>query len=192
MYNLVDYLFGQWFEYVLFPGFQQCTFSELYKLWHWVTSHRGSRASDELLCLCRTVSIIRGYPSWKYVVYATACVYRELYGKITDRKKKNCANNYRDNFTKWHQNGSKLGGVTAEYAATLYHYCFHKRQVRHTFEVGKLYFKWDTQFFLQSVIFPYNSLYTQAVAYTTYFQLGEPMVSCTNFPCFVFICSGES
>ena len=29
-----------------------------------------------------------GSPSWKYVVYATACVYKELYGKITDRKKK--------------------------------------------------------------------------------------------------------
>ena len=28
-----------------------------------------------------------GAPSSKYVVYATACVYRELYGKITDRKK---------------------------------------------------------------------------------------------------------
>ena len=29
-----------------------------------------------------------GAPSWKYVVvYATVCVYRELYGKITDRKK---------------------------------------------------------------------------------------------------------
>ena len=25
------------------------------------------------------------------------------------------------------------------------------------------------------VIFPYNSLYTQAVAYTTYFELGEPV-----------------
>ena len=33
-----------------------------------------------------------GSPSSKYVVYATACVYRELYGKITDRKK-NCVNN---------------------------------------------------------------------------------------------------
>ena len=32
-----------------------------------------------------------------------------------------------------------------------------------------------TQFFLGSVIFPYNSLYTQAVAYTTYFELGEPV-----------------
>ena len=30
--------------------------------------------------------------------------------------------------------------------------------------------------FLRSVIFPYNSLYTQAVAYTTYFELGEPVV----------------
>ena len=30
-----------------------------------------------------------------------------------------------------------------------------------------------TQFFIRSVIFPYNSLYTQAVAYTAYFELGE-------------------
>ena len=29
---------------------------------------------------------------------------------------------------------------------------------------------------LGSVIFPYNSLYTQAVAYTTYFELGEPVI----------------
>ena len=28
---------------------------------------------------------------------------------------------------------------------------------------------------LQSAIFPYNSLYTQAVVYTTYFELGEPV-----------------
>ena len=34
-----------------------------------------------------------GSPSSKYVVYATAYVYRELYGKITDRKKK-CVNSY--------------------------------------------------------------------------------------------------
>ena len=32
-------------------------------------------------------------PSSEYVVYATAYVYRELYGKITERKK-NCVNNY--------------------------------------------------------------------------------------------------
>ena len=32
-----------------------------------------------------------------------------------------------------------------------------------------------TQLFLRSVIFPYNSLYTQVVAYTTYFELGEPV-----------------
>ena len=31
-----------------------------------------------------------GSPSSKYVVYATACVYRELYRKINDRKKKLC------------------------------------------------------------------------------------------------------
>ena len=34
--------------------------------------------------------------------------------------------------------------------------------------------------FLRSVIFPYNSLYTQSVAYTTYFQLGEPVVISTD------------
>ena len=28
---------------------------------------------------------------------------------------------------------------------------------------------------LRLAIFPYNSLYTQAVAYTTYFELGEPV-----------------
>ena len=28
--------------------------------------------------------------------------------------------------------------------------------------------------FILLAIFPYNSLYTQAVAYTTYFELGEP------------------
>ena len=39
------------------------------------------------------VRLITGATSSKYVVYATACVYRELYGKITDRKK-NCVNNY--------------------------------------------------------------------------------------------------
>ena len=33
------------------------------------------------------ISLITGSPSSKYVVYATAYVYRELYGKITDRKK---------------------------------------------------------------------------------------------------------
>ena len=36
---------------------------------------------------------VTGSPSSKYVVYATAYVYRELHGKITDRKK-NCVNNY--------------------------------------------------------------------------------------------------
>ena len=33
-------------------------------------------------------------PSSKYVVYATACAYRELYAKIADRKNKNCVDNY--------------------------------------------------------------------------------------------------
>ena len=29
-------------------------------------------------------------PQAQYVVYATACVYKELYGKIADREKKMC------------------------------------------------------------------------------------------------------
>ena len=33
-----------------------------------------------------------------------------------------------------------------------------------------------TQLFLRSVIFQNNSLYTQTVAYTTYFELGEPVL----------------
>ena len=33
------------------------------------------------------VSLFTGSPNSKYVVYATACVYREFCGKITDRKK---------------------------------------------------------------------------------------------------------
>ena len=55
-----------------------------------------------------------------------------------------------NNFTKQRQNGFKNR---------------HKTQVHDTFEVGKLYFKWNSylhNFFLPSVIFPYNSLYTQA------------------------------
>ena len=39
----------------------------------------------------KAVSLPTGSPRAKYVVYATACVYRELYGKITDRKK-DCVN----------------------------------------------------------------------------------------------------
>ena len=34
--------------------------------------------------------LLTGFLSSKYVVYATAYVYRELDGKITDRKKKLC------------------------------------------------------------------------------------------------------
>ena len=41
----------------------------------------------------RDVAQLTGSPSSKCVVYATACVYRELYGKIADRKK-NCVNSY--------------------------------------------------------------------------------------------------
>ena len=46
-----------------------------------------------LLVIDLCFGYITGSPSSKYVVYAIACVYRELYGKIADRKK-NCVNNY--------------------------------------------------------------------------------------------------
>ena len=41
----------------------------------------------EQIEVLRKAIIPTGSPSSKYVVYATACVYRELYEKITDRKK---------------------------------------------------------------------------------------------------------
>ncbi len=48
----------------------------------------------------------------------------------------------------------------------------HKTQVSDTFEVGKLYFKIYIYLpdFREPVIFPYISVYTQAVAYTTYVE----------------------
>ena len=48
----------------------------------------------------------------------------------------------------------------------------HKTQVSDPFEVGKLYFKIDSYLpdFREPAIFPYISLYTQAVAYTTYVE----------------------
>ena len=41
----------------------------------------------------KSATIATGSPSSKYEVYATAYVYSELYGKITNRKK-NCVSNY--------------------------------------------------------------------------------------------------
>ena len=54
-----------------------------------------------------------------------------------------------NNFPKWRQHDFKIGTISTE--IVIY------------------------TFLLQSAIFPYNSLYTQAVAYTTYFELGEPV-----------------
>ncbi len=81
-----------------------------------------------------------------YVVYATACVYREMYGKITKKGRQRLRI-------------TSLNGVGMT-------------QVSDTFEVGKLYFKIDSYLpdFRKSVIFPYISLYTQAVAYTTHVE----------------------
>ena len=58
----------------------------------------------------------------------------------------------------------------------------HKTQVSDTFEVGKLYFKIDSYLpdFRESVIFPYISLYTQAVAYTTYVESAAEGLSKTH------------
>ena len=39
------------------------------------------------------IPALTGSPDSKYVMIATACVYKELHGKFTDHKK-NCVNNY--------------------------------------------------------------------------------------------------
>ena len=67
-----------------------------------------------------------------------------------------------NNFTKRSQNGFKIG--TRDKLAT------HLRQENFISIEMVIY-----TFFLQSLIFPYNSLYTQTVAHTTYFELGQPM-----------------
>ena len=57
---------------------------------------RRATGSPPLLALALCTNALyftTGSPSSKYVVYATAFVYRELYGKISNRKKK-CVNNY--------------------------------------------------------------------------------------------------
>ena len=68
-----------------------------------------------------------------------------------------------NNSTKRRQNGFKIG--TRDKFATQLSY--------ENFISNEIVF---THFFLRSAIFPYNSLYTQAVAYTAYFELGEPVV----------------
>ena len=67
-----------------------------------------------------------------------------------------------NNSTKRRQNGFKIG--TRDKFATL--------EVGNFISNGIVIYA----FFLRSAIFPYNSLYTQAVAYTTYFELGEPVI----------------
>ena len=76
-----------------------------------------------------------------------------------------------NNFTKRGQNGSKIG--TRDKFAT------HLRQEIFISNEIVIY-----TIFLGSVIFPYNSLYTQAVAYTTYFELGEPVFSTGRWEAF--------
>ena len=67
-----------------------------------------------------------------------------------------------NNFTKRSQNGFKIG--TRDKFAT------HLRKENFISIEIVIY-----TIFLRWLIFPYNSLYTQAVAYTTYFELGEPV-----------------
>ena len=71
-----------------------------------------------------------------------------------------------NNFTKRGQNGFQIG-TRNKFSLR------HVRGRKILVQMRKLF----THFSLQTVIFPYNSLYTQAVAYTTYFELGEPVVS---------------
>ena len=71
-----------------------------------------------------------------------------------------------NNFTKRGQNGSKIG--TRDKFAT------HLRQEIFISNEIVIY-----TIFLGSAIFLDNSLYKQAVAYTTYFELGEPVLHST-------------
>ena len=66
-----------------------------------------------------------------------------------------------NNFTKRRQNGLKIG--------TRDKFTTHLTQENFISNEIVIY----TFFFLRSVIFPYNSLHTRAVAYTTYFELGS-------------------
>ena len=65
-----------------------------------------------------------------------------------------------NNFTKRRQNGFKIG--TRDKFAT-------RLRQENSFSIEIVIYA----ILLRSVIFPYNSLYAQAVAYTTYFELGE-------------------
>ena len=73
-----------------------------------------------------------------------------------------------NNFTKWRQNGSKIGTRDAFTTHLSYENFLSNEIVIYIIILG-------------SVIFPYNSLYTQAVAYTTYFELGEPVEKPRSF-----------
>ena len=53
-----------------------------------MANHNGLNDEETRLKTPKTAAEATGSPSSKYVVYATACVYRELYWKINDRKKK--------------------------------------------------------------------------------------------------------
>ena len=52
----------------------------------------GGACIREVLAVHDFSVLYTGSPSSKYMVYATVCVYKSLYGEITDRKK-NCVNN---------------------------------------------------------------------------------------------------
>ena len=72
-----------------------------------------------------------------------------------------------NNFTKRHQNGFEIG--------TRVKFATHLRQENSISNEIVIY-----TFFLRWVVFPYHSLYAQAVAYTTYFELGEPVHETTQ------------
>ena len=72
-----------------------------------------------------------------------------------------------NNSTKRRQNGFKIG--TRDKFAT------HLRLENFISDEIAFYMYLDNFFTIGD--FPYNSLYRQAVAYTTYFELGEPVVN---------------
>ena len=82
----------------------------------------------ELTFFC-SASNIRGYPSSKYVVYATACVYRELYGKgggitVSINFTKRCHNGFKfDTRDKFATHLRKVNFISNEIVIYIYTSC---------------------------------------------------------------------
>jgi len=134
------------------------------------------------------------------VMYVIACVYTKLHGKITDRKKKNCVNNYLIWNRVFLPQMCRVLVSCADFKATLTPFSLFEgettvfnnftKRLQNGFKIGTRD-RYATHFrkenfisneiviytsILRVVIFTWNSLYTKAVAYTRYFELRKPVL----------------